>query len=101
MCRAVGFGEIGRGRGIMHPLDIAALTRGGGQIMLTTLLSTYLPFQKCKRKNPPPSLLSNEISHFTPPKEDFSHPLGEVKGDLSVLRSDGGGTFSLTFLEST
>ena len=69
--------------------------------MLTTLLSTYLPFQKCTRKNPPPLLLSNKKSHFTPQKEVFSHPLGEVKGDLSVLRSDGGGTFSLTFLEST
>ena len=33
-------------------------------------------FQKCKRKVPPPSLLSNEKSPFTPPKEDFPHPLG-------------------------
>ena len=41
-------------------------------------------FQKCKQKVPPPSLLSNEKSPFTPPKEDFSHPWG--------------GTFFLNFL---
>ena len=33
-------------------------------------------FQKCKQKVPPLSLLSNEKLPFTPPKEDFSHPLG-------------------------
>jgi hypothetical protein len=37
-------------------------------------------FQKSKRKVPPPSPLSNEKSPFTPPKEDFSHPLGGGKG---------------------
>ena len=33
-------------------------------------------FQKSKRKVPPPSPLSTQKSPFTPPKEDFSHPLG-------------------------
>ena len=33
-------------------------------------------FQKIKRKVPPPSPLSTQKSPFTPPKKDFSHPLG-------------------------
>jgi hypothetical protein len=40
-------------------------------------------FQKCKRKVPPPLLLSDEKSPFT------------LKGYFSLLRSDGGGTFPL------
>ena len=44
------------------------------------LMDSYIQilcrFQKCKQKVPPPLLLSNEQSPFTPPKEDFSHPLG-------------------------
>ena len=39
-------------------------------------------FLKCQQNVPPPSLLSNEKSSFE-----------GVKGDLSILRSDGGGTF--------
>ena len=34
-------------------------------------------FQKSKKEVPPPSPLSNEKSPLTPPKEIFSHPLGE------------------------
>ena len=37
----------------------------------------FCRFRKCKRKVPPPSPLSTQKSPFTPPKEDFSHPLGE------------------------
>ena len=33
-------------------------------------------FQKCKRKVPPPSLLNNEKSPFTPPKGEKNLPLG-------------------------
>ena len=44
------------------------------------LMDSYIQilcrFRKCKRKVPPPSLLNNEKSPFTPIKEDFSHPLG-------------------------
>ena len=46
-------------------------------------------FQKCKQKVPPQSLLSNEKSRFTPPKD--------WGVDFSLLRSDGGGTFRLHF----
>ena len=52
-------------------------------------------FQKCKRKVPPPSLLSNEKSPFTPPKDEKNLPLGVVMSDFLVLRGDGGGTFRL------
>ena len=41
-------------------------------------------FQKRNQKVPPP------------PKEDFSHPLGE-EGEFLVIKSDGGGTFHLNF----
>jgi hypothetical protein len=34
--------------------------------------------QKCKQNVPPPSLLKNEKSPFTPPKEDFRHPFGDL-----------------------
>ena len=64
--------------------------------MMDSYIQILCRFHKCIRKVPPPSLLSNEKSPFTPPKEDFSHPLG-VKGDFSLLRSDGGGTFRLHF----
>ena len=36
----------------------------------------FCRFRKCKRKVPPPSPLSTQKLPFTPPKEDFSHPLG-------------------------
>ena len=64
------------------------------------LMDSYIQilcrFQKSKLKIPPPSPLSTQKSPFTPPKEDFSHPLGG-KGCFSLLRSDGGGTFRLHF----
>ena len=53
-------------------------------------------FQKSKRKVPPPSLLNNEKSPFTSPKDEKNLPWG-VKGDFLLLRSDGGGTFRLHF----
>ena len=57
----------------------------------------FCRFRKCKQKVPPPSPLSTQKLPFTPPKEDFSHPLGGVKGDFWVLRGDGGGSFCLHF----
>ena len=36
----------------------------------------FCRFRKCKQKVPPPSPLSTQKLPFTPPKEDFSHPLG-------------------------
>ena len=54
-------------------------------------------FQKCKRKVPPLSLLSNEKSPFTPPKGRFFSSIGGIKADFSFLRSDGEGTFRLHF----
>ena len=60
-------------------------------------------FWKCKRKVPPPSLLSNEKSPFTPP-----HPKGWEKssfgwGKGQFLSTEGGRwrNFLLTFSEST
>ena len=64
-------------------------------------MDSYIPilcrFQKCQRKVPPLLLLSNEKSPFNPPKERFFSSFGDVKGDFSLLRSDGGGTFRLDF----
>ena len=43
------------------------------------LMDSYIQilcrFQKCKRKFPPPSLLSNEKSPFTPPKVEHGRLL--------------------------
>ena len=57
----------------------------------------FCRFQKCKQKVPPPSLLNNEKSPFTPQKGEKNLPLGGVKGNFWVLRGDGGGTFRLHF----
>ena len=48
-------------------------------------------FQECKQKVPPNLLLSNEKSPFTFQGRFFSSS-GEVKGDFSLQKRDGGGT---------
>ena len=64
---------------------------------MDTYVQIFCRFQKSRQKVPPPSLPCTKKSPFTPPKEDFSHPLGGVKGDFLVQGSDGGGTFCLLF----